>query len=84
MIVATPQAAHAPAPSLPPRMIVTTPQAAPAPPPSMPPRVIVTAPQAAAAPPPAYAPVPADRGRVVRQGAAHAAAEAGDNGPSRR
>jgi hypothetical protein len=67
-----------PAPSLPPRMTVTTPQAAPAPPPSMPPRVIVTTPQAAAAP------VPADRGRVVRQGAAPAAADAGDNGPSRR
>jgi hypothetical protein len=73
-----------PAPSLPPRMIVITPQAAPAPPPSMPPRVIVTTPQAAAAPPPAYTPVPADKGRVVRQGAAPAAADAGDNGPSRR
>jgi hypothetical protein len=54
-----------------------------APPPSMP-RVIVTTPQAAPAPPPAYAPVPAQVGRVVRQGAAPAPAEPGDTGPSRR
>lgn len=75
----------APAPASPPRMIVTTPQAAPARPPSMPPRMIVTTPQAAPAPPPAYAPVPADRGgRVIRQGAVPAAADSGDNGPSRR
>lgn len=74
----------APPPSLPPRMIVTTPQAAPAPPPSMPARVIVTTPQAAPAPPPAYAPVPTERGRAVRQGAAPAPVEGGDSGPARR
>ena len=72
-------------PSLPPRVIVTTPQAAPAPPPSIPPRMVLTTPQAAPAPPPAYAPAPAERSRVVRQGpAAPASAEAGDSGPSRR
>jgi len=74
----------APPPSLPPRMIVTTPQAAPAPPRSMPARVIVTTLQAAPAPPPTYAPVPAERGRVVRQGAAPAPVEGGDSGPARR